>query len=74
MCTHTFKHVIKRPEAVKYRRGQELQVSGSLMQLWERDAASEVSRKKDLSLSSPYALQGVMLSLQTYPSAFVSEL
>jgi hypothetical protein len=40
MCTHTFNHVIKRPEAVKYGRTSELQVSGSLMQLWERDEAS----------------------------------
>jgi hypothetical protein len=74
MCTHTFKLVIKRSEAVKYRLSQELQVSGSLMQLWERDAVSKVSTKKGLSLSSSYALQGVMLYLQTYPSAFASEL
>jgi hypothetical protein len=45
-----------------------------LMQLWERDAASQVSSKKELSLSSTDALQGVMQSLQTYPSAFVSKL
>jgi hypothetical protein len=64
-CSHSFELVIKRPEVVKYRRSQELQVSGCLMQLWERDATSKVSSKKDLSLSSSCALQGAMQSLHT---------
>lgn len=53
---------------------QSCKSAASLMQLWERDAASQVSSKKELSLSSTDALQGVMQSLQTYPSAFVSKL
>jgi hypothetical protein len=41
-----FSHVIKSPEAVKHRRINRLQVSGSLMQRCEHDAATQVRRKR----------------------------